>query len=220
MAYRLKMNDDLIDYVYEHGVRESETLQELRRYTAQIERGDMMIPPEEGQLLAFLVRLIGARSVLELGVFTGYSTLWMAEALPEDGRLIACEKLDTWEETAKSHWKKAGVDLLIDLRLGRANSILEKLLEDGEAGQFDMALIDADKKNYVAYYEAALKLLRPGGLLVFDNALRSGDVIDPVIDDPAVAEIRKLNKLLKSDPRVQVSMLPFSDGLTLALKAS
>lgn len=218
MANRLRMNDDLIEYVNEYGVRESETLRELRRYTEQIDRGDMMVPPEEGQLLAFLIRLIGAKNVLELGVFTGYSTLWMAEALPEDGHLVACEKLDMWEEVARKHWEKAGVDHLIDFRLGRANKILDELLIGGWAEKFDMALIDADKKNYVAYYEAALRLLRPGGLLVFDNALRSGDVIDAAVDDPAVTEIRSLNALLKTDPRVVVSMLPFSDGLTLAMK--
>ncbi|MEP3049627.1 MAG: class I SAM-dependent methyltransferase [Roseibium sp.] len=220
MADRLEITSDLIDYVCEKGTRETPALKKLRQTTQSLQQADMRVPQEQGQLLHFLIRTLNARKVMELGVFTGYSTLWMASALPKDGRLIAVDKKKDWQEIAETHWQEAGVREKIDFRVGRAERVIEALLADGEAGTFDLMFIDADKKSYTRYYELALKLLRTGGVMVFDNMLRLGDVIDSSVSDPAVDDIRELNRKLNEDDRVVISMLPFSDGLTLVLKTS
>ncbi len=220
MADRLDITPDIIDYVCRTGTRESVPLKKLRMHTQNLPEADMRVPQEQGQLLYFLLKTLNARKVMELGVFTGYSTLWMASALPEDGRLIAVDKRKDWKELAETHWKDAGVRERIDFRVGRAESVMQDLVEAGEDGSFDLVFIDADKKSYTTYYELALRLLRKGGMMVFDNMLRLGDVIDPSVCDPAVDDIRVLNERLRNDDRVVISMLPFSDGLTLVLKTS
>ncbi|GAA0783948.1 methyltransferase [Roseibium denhamense] len=220
MADRLQITEDLIDYVCEYGTRETGPLAQLRQKTQSLPEADMRVPQEQGQLLHFLLKTLNARKVMELGVFTGYSTLWMASALPEDGRVVAIEKRETWKDIAEASWEEAGVRGKIDFRIGRAEKIIAGLLENGEAGSYDLVFVDADKKSYTRYYELALELLRPGGIMVFDNMLRLGDVIDPSVSDPAVDDIRELNEKLRQDPRVIISMLPFSDGLTLVLKTS
>ena len=218
MADRLEITNDLIDYVCQTGTRETSSLERLRRRTQSLPEADMRVPQEQGQLLHFLIRSLNARKVMELGVFTGYSTLWMASALPADGRVIAIDKRKDWQEIAETHWEEAGVRAKIDFRVGRAERTMQKLIDGGEAGTFDLIFIDADKKSYTTYYELALSLLRTGGIMVFDNMLRLGDVIDPQVTDPAVDDIRVLNARLRDDDRVVISMLPFSDGLTLVLK--
>ncbi|WP_269583046.1 O-methyltransferase [Roseibium sp. Sym1] len=220
MADRLEMTTDLIDYVCQHGTRESAPLRKLRKQTQALPESSMRVPPEEGQLLHFLIRTLNARKVMELGVFTGYSTLWMASALPEDGRLVAIDKRKDWKDLAETHWEEAGVRDRIDFRVGRAEHVMSDMLDAGEGGTFDLIFIDADKKSYTTYFELALKLLRSGGIMVFDNMLRLGDVVDPAVSDPAVDDIRTLNERLRDDSRVEISMLPFSDGLTLVLKTS
>ncbi len=220
MADRLEITSELIDYVCEVGTRETPALAKLRQRTQDLAEGDMRVPQEQGQLLHFLIRTLNAKKVMELGVFTGYSSLWMASALPSDGKLIAIDKRKDWQTIAESHWQEAGVRDKVEFRVGRAEGIIETLLSDGEGGTFDLIFIDADKKSYTRYYELALKLLRKGGILVFDNMLRLGDVINSSVSDPAVDDIRELNRKLNQDDRVVISMLPFSDGLTLALKTS
>ena len=220
MADRLEMTSDLIEYVCRQGTRESVSLEKLRRRTQALPEAYMRVPQEQGQLLHFLIKSLNAKKVMELGVFTGYSTLWMASALPEDGKVVAIDKRKDWQEIAETHWEEAGVRDRIDFKVGRAETMMETLLKSGEEGTFDLIFIDADKKRYTTYYELALQLLRKGGILVFDNMLRLGDVIDPSVSDPAVDDIRALNKRLREDNRVVISMLPFSDGLTLVLKAT
>ncbi|MCV0427228.1 MAG: class I SAM-dependent methyltransferase [Roseibium sp.] len=220
MADRLEITSDLIEYVCQHGTRETVPLEKLRRYTQSLPEAEMRVPQEQGQLLHFLIKTLNAKKVMELGVFTGYSTLWMASALPEDGRLIAIDKRKDWKDLAESHWEEAGVRSRIDFRVGRAERTMQDLLAAGEEGTYDLVFIDADKKSYTTYYELALRLLRTGGIMVFDNMLRLGDVIDPAVSDPAVDDIRLLNRRLNEDDRVIISMLPFSDGLTLVLKTT
>ncbi len=220
MADRLEMTTDLIDYVCQYGTRETAPLKKLRRHTQLLPEAGMRAPQEQGQLLHFLIKALNAKKVMETGVFTGYCTLWMASALPDDGKLIALDKRSDWQELAESHWEEAGVRDKIDFRVGRAEGIMNTMLEAGEAGTFDLIFVDADKKSYTTYYELALKLLRPGGIVAFDNMLRLGDVIRTEVSDPAVDDIRALNKRLRDDERVIISMLPFSDGLTLVLKTS
>ncbi|MTH98954.1 O-methyltransferase [Roseibium sp. RKSG952] len=219
MADRLPMTAELLDYLGSHGTREEAVLSELRRKTEELAHSDMRVPVEEGQFLQFMIKAINARKVMELGVFTGYSTLWMALALPRDGKVYAFDKRDAWQEVCEEFWRRARVRDKIDFRVGRAQDFMETLLEQGHAGTFDLIFIDADKKNYTVYYELALRLLRTGGIMIFDNMLRSGDVVRPGFDeDPAVIDIRALNSLLKADKRVAISMLPFADGVTLVLK--
>jgi predicted O-methyltransferase YrrM len=220
MADRLEMTSDLIEYVCRQGTRESVSLEKLRRRTQALPEAYMRVPQEQGQLLHFLIKSLNAKKVMELGVFTGYSTLWMASALPEDGKVVAIDKRKDWQEIAETHWEEAGVRDRIDFKVGRAEIMMETLLKGGEKGTFDLIFFDADKKSYTTYYELALQLLRKGGILVFDNMLRLGDVIDPSVSDPGVDDIRVLNKRLREDNRVVISMLPFSDGLTLVLKAT
>jgi len=178
----------------------------------------MQISPEQGQLMALLVRLLGAKKTLEVGVFTGYSSLVVALALPPDGKLIACDVSEEYTTIARRFWQEAKVADKIDLQLGPAVETLDRLLEQGEAGTFDFAFIDADKSNYDAYYERALHLLRAGGVIAIDNVLWSGDVADPSVQDARTNAIRQLNQKIHQDDRVLISLLPIGDGLTLAMK--
>lgn len=206
-------------YMREVTLREPEILARLRAETEPMEMGGMQICPEQGQFLALLVEMIGARRCLEVGVFTGYSSLAVALALPADGKLVACDVSEEWTSVARRYWAEAGVGHKIDLRLAPGVETLDRLLAGGQAGSFDFAFIDADKPNYDAYYERALKLLRHGGVIAIDNVLWGGSVIKPEKDkDPNTLAIRALNRKLKDDKRISLSMVPIGDGVTLAWK--
>ena len=214
----IDIDDRLYDYLIAHSVRDLPVLAELRAETAKHPKAGMQISPEQGQFMALLVELIGAKRTIEVGTFTGYSALVVALALPAEGRVIACDVSEEFTAMARRYWAKAGVANKIDLRLAPANETLDKLLAAGEAGRFDFAFIDADKENYVGYYERCLKLVRAGGLIAVDNVLWGGKVADPAVDDKDTRAIRALNDQLKSDKRVSLSMVPIGDGLTLARK--
>ena len=178
----------------------------------------MQIGPDQGQFMALLVELMGARNTLEVGTFTGYSALAMALALPNDGRLVACDVSEEWTAIGRPYWEEAGVADKIDLRLAPALETLDALLAEGLAGTFDFAFIDADKEGYEAYFERALELIRPGGLIALDNTLWEGKVLDPQVTDVNTEAIRRINTKLARDERVTLSLLPIGDGLTLARK--
>ncbi|UCC14753.1 MAG: class I SAM-dependent methyltransferase [Gammaproteobacteria bacterium] len=214
----IQMTDEVYDYLLDVSLRESPVLAELREVTAKHPMVGMQISPEQGQFMALLVRLIGARRCLEIGVFTGYSSLAVASALPHDGKIIACDVNEEFTAIAKKFWDKAGVAKKIDLRLAPATDTLDQLLRDGRAGGFDFAFIDADKTSYEGYYERCLELLRPGGLMAIDNVLWSGSLVDERNQDPDCNALRSLNRRLYSDERVDLSMVPIGDGLTLARK--
>jgi predicted O-methyltransferase YrrM len=213
----VKLDERLYAYLQEHSVREHPVLRELREATAGMKHAGMQISPEQGQFMALLVRLMGARHAIEVGVFTGYSALTVALALPADGRLLACDISDEYTRIGRPHWEAAGVAHKIDLRLAPALATLDARLADGAAGQYDFAFIDADKTGYDGYYERCLKLLRPGGLIAIDNVLWSGDVARPAADADTAA-LQALNIKLHKDERIDLSMLPIGDGLTLARK--
>ena len=183
-----------------------------------MEQSSMQIAPEQGQLMAWLVELIGARRTLEIGTFTGYSSLAVALALPEDGTVVACDRSEEWTAVARRYWDEAGVTHKIDLRLGPAIETLDRLLQEGGEESFDFAFIDADKSSYEAYYERALRLLRTGGIVAADNTLWSGRVADPTVRDESTEAIRAFNEKLHADERVTLSLVPIGDGLTLARK--
>jgi predicted O-methyltransferase YrrM len=214
----LCVTERIYKYMLSVSLRENELLQKLRRETEKDEKSSMQIAPEQGQFMAFLLHLIGARKALEIGVFTGYSSLCTAMALPEDGRLIACDINETWSRIARRYWEEAGVAHKIELRLAPAAQTLADLLAAGEAGTFDFAFIDADKANYDHYYEQCLKLLRPGGLVAVDNVFWGGDVAEPGVADRETEAIRALNEKILADDRVEMSLVPIADGLTLARK--
>ncbi len=212
------LTDDLYDYLIRVSLREPDVLRRLREETARLEQADMQIGPEQGQLMALLVELLGATRVLEIGTFTGYSALAMALALPESGRVVACDVSEEWTGVARRYWAEAGVSHKIDLRLAPAMETLDALLADGGAGDFDFAFIDADKESYATYFERSLELVRVGGLVAIDNVLWSGKVADPGVTDADTEAIRSLNVQLKDDERVSLSLVPIGDGLTLARK--
>jgi len=217
MANRtLNLDDTLYEYVLAHSLREQPAQVELREATKAQPHAGMQIGPEQGQFMALLVRLIGARRALEIGVFTGYSALAVALALPDDGYLLACDVSDEYTRVGRKHWKDAGVAHKIDLRLAPARVTLDARLAAGDAGTFDFAFIDADKENYDHYYEASLDLVRKGGLIAIDNVLWSGAVADDAKQDADTRALRALNLKLRDDQRVDISMLPLGDGLTLA----
>ncbi|NJP64719.1 O-methyltransferase [Streptomyces spiramenti] len=219
MARQTDATESLLAYVRDVSLRDDEILRGLREETAQLPGGSsMQVMAEEGQLLALLVRLTGARSVLELGTFTGYSALCMARALPVGGTVVTCDVTDRWPEVGAAYWKRAGVQDRVDLRLGDATDTLDALLAERGAGAFDLVFIDADKTNYRTYYEKSLVLTRSGGLLVIDNTLYFGRVADPGFDDVDTVAVRELNAVLASDERVDISLLPMADGITLARK--
>ena len=214
----LNLTDHLYQYLLQTSVRESETLKELRRITAQDPSSRFQIAPEQGQLMGWLVKLMGARKILEVGTFTGYSSIVMAQAMMQPSQLITCDVNEEWTSIAKQYWKKAKVDHICELKLAPALDTMSKLLREGQARTFDLIFIDADKANYDEYYEKALRLLRAGGLLLLDNTLWSGRVADPKEMDIDTKSIRTLNNKLKSDKRIELSHLPIADGLTLCLK--
>jgi predicted O-methyltransferase YrrM len=214
----LSLNNSLYEYILSVSLREPEVLARLRAETLQQPMSMMLSAPEQGQFLALLAQLIGARKCLEVGVYTGYSTLWVALALPHDGSVLACDVSEKWTAIARRYWEEAGVAERIDLQLAPALETLDRLLAADQAGSFDFAFIDADKENYPYYYERTLQLLRPGGLMLIDNTLWSGAVADTSRQDPETCAIRALNDLVHADDRVQMSLLPVADGLTLARK--
>jgi len=205
-------------YLLSVSVREPEVARRLRDETQQLENAQMQIGPDQGQFMQLLIQLLGARKTLEVGVFTGYSALWVALGLPDDGRIIACDINEKYTTIARRYWKEAGVDQKIDLRIGPALGTLDELLKANQGGTFDFAFIDADKTNYQNYYERVLQLLRAGGLIAIDNTLWSGKVANPDENDADTVAIRQLNEKLHRDERVTVSMLTVGDGLTLAMK--
>ena len=213
----IDLDDVLYRYLIDHSVREHPAQSALRAATASHPHAGMQISPEQGQFMALLVRLIGARRALEIGVFTGYSALAVALALPEDGRLLACDISDEYTRVGRPFWQQAGVAQKIELRLAPALATLDAQLAAGAAGGFDFAFIDADKSGYDAYYERCLRLLRPGGLIAIDNTLWGGAVARPAQDADTEA-LQRLNAKLHQDQRIDLSLLPIGDGLTLARK--
>ena len=214
----IDLSEELYQYLLAVSVREGEVQRRLREETAAMPMAMMQISPEQGQLMAMFVRLTGARSAIEVGVFTGYSALSVALALPDDGHLIACDVSEEWTSVGQRYWREANVDSKIDLRLGPALETLDGLIAEGRGGQFDLAFIDADKSNYAVYFERCLTLLRQGGLILVDNVLWSGAVIDDSNQSDDTNAIRAFNAARTDDQRVDISMLPIGDGLTLARK--
>ena len=213
----LNVDDELYQYVMDQSIREHPAQVGLRAATASHRYAGMQISPDQGQFMALLIKLLGARRAIEVGVFTGYSALTVALALPEDGRLLACDISDEYTRVGKPFWNEAGVAHKIDLRLAPALETLDAQLAAGGAGQYDFAFIDADKTGYDAYYERCLQLLRTGGLIAIDNTLWSGSVARPA-KDADTAALQQLNTKLRDDQRVDLSLLPIGDGLTLARK--
>jgi predicted O-methyltransferase YrrM len=212
------MNDALYDYLLGASLRDLPVLKRLREETAKHPRARMQISPEQGQFMQLITRLMGARRCIEVGVFTGYSSLAVALALPADGHILACDVSEEFTAVARRYWKEAGVESKIELRLAPALETLDGRLKAGEAGSYDLAFIDADKSNYSGYYERILKLLRPGGLILVDNVLWSGAVIDKKDKSEDTVALRAFNASLHKDERIDLSMLPVGDGLTLARK--
>ncbi|MDE0658347.1 MAG: class I SAM-dependent methyltransferase [Gammaproteobacteria bacterium] len=218
-SHTIELTQTLYDYLLAIGTRESRVARDLRAHTLSATRAHrMQVSPEQGAFMQLLVRLLGARRTLEVGTFTGYSALVVAEALPDDGRLIACDVSGEWTAIGRPFWKRAGVADKIDLRLKPAVDTLDELIAAGESGSFDFAFIDADKANYDAYYERCLTLLRRGGVIGIDNVLWGGRVADERAQDEDTRAIRALNLKVNGDERVDAAVLPIGDGLTLALK--
>lgn len=211
----LNLTPALYDYMLDVSLREHSVLRELREETSKMQLATMQVAPEQAQFMQMLIRLIQAKNVLELGTFTGYSALAMALALPDDGHVITCDISTEWTDKAHPFWRKAGQDKKIELRLGRAKDSLNKLLDDGFAQSFDFIFIDADKTNYVNYYEQALQLVSPRGLIAIDNVFWDGAIIDMNNTDAQTREIRRLNSIIKQDDRVDSSLLAIADGLFL-----
>jgi caffeoyl-CoA O-methyltransferase len=212
----LNLDEKLYRYLLSVSFRETDLLQKLRVETRALPEFNMQITPEQGQFLGLLAKIVGAKKVLEVGVFTGYSSLSILMALPAEGRLVACDLSEEWTAMAERYWTLAGVRHQVDLRLGLALDTLNQLITDGESATFDMAFIDADKSHYRDYYEAALRLVRPGGLIVIDNLLWSGKVADPKVSDPDTLAIRDLNDRLHRDERIDYSLIPMADGIGIA----
>jgi caffeoyl-CoA O-methyltransferase len=212
------MSDALWRYLVDVTVHEPPLLARLREETMKLSDSGMQISPEQGRFLAFLVELLGVRRYLEVGVFTGYSSLAVALALPADGRIVACDMSDEWTRTARRYWAEAGVAERIELKLGPGVASLAALAESGARGSFDLAFFDADKESSLEYFERGLELVRQGGLLAFDNALWGGKVADPAENADSTRSLRALNAKVCSDPRVSASLVPIGDGLLLARK--
>ncbi len=217
-ARTLNLDDSLYNYLLDVSLRETPLLRRLRDETQALPMARWQVAPEQGQFLALLVKLTGARRLLEIGTFTGYSALCMAAALPDDGRLICCDTPGEYNATARRYWQEAGLAGRIDLRLAPALQTLAALEQQGQGGCFDLIFIDADKANYPAYLESALHLLRSGGVAVFDNTLWSGRVLEVNPESEDTRAIQALNRALKDDSRVDLSLLPLGDGLTLCRK--
>lgn len=213
----IDIDDRLYGYLEQFSFREPEVLGKLREETLQMGGiARMQISPEQGQFMGLLVELMNASAMIEVGTFTGYSTLACALAMPSDGKIVACDISDEWTNVGKRYWQEAGVAEKIDLRIGPAAETLRKLLEAGQGSRYDMMFIDADKTGYDTYYELGLKLVRPGGLILIDNVLWGGSVADPKEQDEDTVAIRALNEKIHRDARVTLSMVPIGDGLTLA----
>jgi predicted O-methyltransferase YrrM len=218
MSRHFSFDERTYQYLVGVSVREPEVATRLREETQKMAQAQMQISPDQGQFMQLLVQLLRAQKTLEVGVFTGYSSLWVAWGLPDDGRIIACDVSEEYTAVARRYWKEAGVDRKIDLRLAPALATLDELIKAGDEGTFDFAFIDADKTNYENYYERAFVLLRVGGLIAIDNTIWSGRVADPNAQDEDTVAIRRLNEKLYHDERVTLSMLTVGDGLTLAMK--
>ena len=214
----LNMTDSLHDYLVRNLVRETPLLARLRKETARMPDAQMQISPEQGALLNLLVKLVRARRIIEVGTFTGYSSLCMAAALPEDGHLLACDVNAETTAVARRYWKEAGVEARIELKLQPGLRTLDELIAEGEATLFDFAFVDADKPNYSGYYDRLMRLLHPGGLIAVDNTLWSGRVADPDDTSESTRAIREFNARVMADERVDVSLVPIGDGLTLIRK--
>ncbi len=214
----ISLSKELRKYLLDVSVREPDVLKRLREETMKMEYSRMQTSPEQGAFMAFLVELIGAHRTLEIGVFTGYSTLAVALALPEDGQITACDINKEWTDIARRYWEEAGVTHKIDLQIAPAIDTLDSLIADGKGESYDFAFIDADKVNYNGYFERALKLVRSGGIIAIDNVLWGGSVIDEQQQDADTRAIRSLNEKVYRDKRVTISMVPIGDGLTLACK--
>lgn len=214
----LDLDDKLYEYLLDTSLRENPVQSALREETNKLEWARMQISPDQGQFMALLVKLINARKALEVGTFTGYSALLVAQAMPEDGVVVACDISEEWTSIGKRYWQQAGVAHKIDLRLAPANETLSRLIDDGQSSTYDFAFIDADKENQLSYYELCLQLVRPGGLITIDNVLWGGDVADSTNQSADTVAIRKLNQFVHQDERVDISLVPIGDGLTLARK--
>src|SRR5689334_22402798 len=218
MARRsLELDDRLCDYLVQFGTRESDLLKDLRNETAKMPGAGMQIGPEQGAFMGLLVELTQAKRALEIGTFTGYSSLCIAGALPADGKLICCDVSEEYTRIARDYWRRAGLESKIELRLGPAVATLDALI-DANVEAFDFVFIDADKTNYANYYDRAMQLVRPGGLIAIDNVLWGGDVAKPEENDEDTRAIRALNEKVRSDDRVTLALVPIGDGLTLARK--
>ena len=214
----LNLTDRLHQYLLNVSVHETTAQKTLREVTQGMQWAQMQIAPEQGAFMAFLIKLIGARKCLEVGVFTGYSTLAVAQALPADGKIVACDVSEEWTRVARQYWLAAGVTNKIDLRIAPAIETLQQLLDQGEQSSFDFAFIDADKTSYDNYYEYCLRLLRSGGVIALDNTLWGGSVADVHVQDADTNAIRAMNTKILNDRRVDMTMLPVADGLTLVRK--
>lgn len=214
----LVIDDRIYAYLLSVSVRESPLLKRLRAETAEDPLAGMQIAPEQGQFMALLVEILGVRRAIEIGTFTGYSTLCIAMSMPANGHLVCCDNSEEWTAIARRYFAEAGVADRIEIKLAQALATLDELLAQGEAGRFDFAFIDADKENYEQYYERCLKLMRPGGLIAVDNTLWNGSVADPANAEPDTVAIRRFNARLYNDDRVSLSLVPIGDGLTLARK--
>lgn len=215
----LTLTAPLYDYLLAASLREPELLRRLREETAaKVRYPGMQIAPEQGQLMTLLVRLVGARRAIEIGTYTGYSSLCIAMGLPANGQLIACDISEAYTAVARRYWQEAGLATRIELRLAPALETLDRLIADGEADRFDFAFVDADKDGYAGYYERCLTLVRPGGLIALDNMLWDGAVADPARDDADTVAIRAVTAQIRDDSRVDISLVPIGDGLMLARK--
>lgn len=214
----LEVSDSLYEYLLQTSSRESDVLTELAAVTAKDPMARMQIASEQGQFMGLLVKLIGARNIIEVGTFTGYSSICMAQNMVRPARIVCCDLDEHWTNIAQQYWKKAGVEDICELTLAPALDTLTSLIKSGQQRTFDLAFIDADKENYDHYYEACLKLIRPGGLILIDNTLWGGRVADRLINDVDTQSIRALNVKLQQDNRIELSQLPIADGLTLCLK--
>lgn len=214
----LGLSEELSAYLQQVSLRDSELLARLRDETRGMPMAGMQVSAEQGQFMQLLVKALGIRRAIEIGVYTGYSSLCVALAMPDDGRIIACDISDEWTSVAQRYWEEAGVSHKIQLRLAPALETLDIMLENEINNSFDFAFIDADKTSYKDYYERALVLIRPGGLIAIDNTLWNGAVVDESNQTDDTVAIREFNALIHADERVDISLLPIGDGLTLALK--
>ena len=214
----INLTESVYRYYKEISLREPQVLKKLREETLQTNASQMQISPEQGQFMRLLIEILGAKKTLDIGTFTGYSALSVAMALPSDGKVFACEINPEWISIANHYWQLAAIKEKIILNLGPALETLDRLIAQGESNTFDFIFIDADKKNYINYYEKSLTLLRPGGIIAIDNVLWNGRVAEPSVNDSNTNAIRTLNQIILADERVNISMLPIGDGLTLVRK--